>query len=195
MPQYLLWNLLFLKQYSSNNVSSNIVGISVKKNLLTTWLTLLEILSMVRHTHWQYDLAETPTMFEDTSSLLYCFRNRRIQSRYWGLYMTCNLWINSFDTKKEDNPKWDPKSTFCNRFTYFLGNLCNIFKLKWQYFHLKSCQLKVKVELHESVGNCLMKSFFLNWWRKVVRYLHIYTDPIDWNPVVSFYFTLICWYR
>ena len=44
-PQYLLWALLFLKQYSSDDVSSNTVGISVKTFHQWVWFTIDEISS------------------------------------------------------------------------------------------------------------------------------------------------------
>ena len=39
-PRYLLWILLFLKQYSSDYVSSNIDGVSVKRFRQCVWLTI-----------------------------------------------------------------------------------------------------------------------------------------------------------
>ena len=39
-PRYLLWTLLFLKQYNSDDVSSNVVGVSVKTFRQWVWLTI-----------------------------------------------------------------------------------------------------------------------------------------------------------
>ena len=39
-PRYLLWTLLFLKQYSTDDVSSNIVGVSSKTYRQWVWLTI-----------------------------------------------------------------------------------------------------------------------------------------------------------
>ena len=39
-PRYLLWTLLFLKQYSSDDVSLNIVNVSVKTFRQWVWLTI-----------------------------------------------------------------------------------------------------------------------------------------------------------
>ena len=135
--------------------------------LLTTWLALLEILSMVSHTHWQNILTETPTVLEDPSLLLYCFRNRKVQSRYQGMYLTCNLWISCnksqrLDAKKEDTPKLALKKRSATDTDVLRTSLAIL--LNWVdniFIFCKCYVLKAKIELHESKGNCLIKSLIL----------------------------------
>ena len=134
--------------------------------LPTTWLALLEILSMASHTHWQNVLSETPMMFEDTLPPLYYLRKRRVQSRYWGLYLTCSLLLScnksqSFNAKKEYNPKLALRAhsvtdsdVLRTSFTIFIKWVDDII------IFLKSYDLKAEIELHESGENRLIESFF-----------------------------------
>ena len=39
-PRYLLWTLLFLKQYNSDDVNANIAGVSPKTFRLWVWITI-----------------------------------------------------------------------------------------------------------------------------------------------------------
>ena len=135
-------------------------------------------------------------MFEDTLSLLYCFRNRRVQDRYRGLYLTCNLWIGCnksqrFDVKKEDIPKLVLKTCSETDSDVLKANLAIFLNWGNKIFILFQCYgFKAKIELQESGGNCLIKSFFY----KLMITLRIHTNWIKWDDVVSFSFTLICLY-